>query len=33
MAEETSTDISWTSVVIIGIAVLKLIKVILDETK
>ena len=33
MAEETSNDISWTSVVIIAIAVLKVIKVILDETK
>ena len=33
MAEEASSGISWTSVVIIAIAVLKVIKVILDETK
>ncbi len=33
MTEETNNDISWTSVVIIAIAVLKVIKVILDETK
>ncbi len=32
MAEETSNDISWTSVVVIVIAVLKMIKVVLDET-
>ena len=33
MAEESNSDISWTSVVIIAIAVLKVIKVVLDETK
>ena len=33
MAEEANSGISWTSVVIIAIAVLKVIKVILDETK
>ena len=33
MTEETNNDISWTSVVIIAIAVLKVIEVILDETK
>ena len=33
MAEETSSDISWTSVIVIAIAILKMVKVMLDETE